>query len=1169
MIEDFHRHPAAGTFAAQRVDLLDDKARRRTTAGSNEWQKEAWTYADEIEEVKFAENFRGSLMRRLVLFAGFVPQPGQSPVPVEDAAPSDLPAEIADAAVAELERLGSQDQQAELLGQWGGIATISGESYLVGQPAELADTGERWRLFSESNMIRGTATGNAVAVRTRPGGAPENLDPTDPVIRIFRPHNRWPDLADSNMRAVLGTCEEILIYARQMRAVGKSRTSAPVFYVANEIGDPPSPDGKPTAWETNLVTSMVAAITDDAAPSAVVSQIIRGPAAFGTGQRQVPAKDAIFTVDLSRKIDDKAIERIAFLIKRLAHGLDVPVEVITGISDVNHWPCDESTEVLTRSGWATHEDLAPGTEVLAFDVESGTSAWEPIAGVVRAQVTDREMVEITGRSHSSLTTPDHRWPFRGRDGRFGWSTTSELVDQSAGGPRRMVLGARWSGTPTVAKFSDDMVEVMAWAATDACLTSDRGHRRSLWIRQMKTPEITAIRAALTASDLPFTEHPEGSDGLIRFTLLADATEHLIGLGEVLGSRWAPTASTVEQFTASQRELFLTTCERANGGSADHRTVFAVDPRRLRCVEHAAILAGYRVTNRRRNQQTGFGDTPVWRCSWGVRTTFTPTRDHARTISYTGTIFCPQVPVGRSFFARRNGFVFITGNTAWQIEDSTYKSHIEPDALLFASALTSELLRPGLLEIFGNSAISFLRKISVGINPAALVVRPNRSKDALDAFDRWAISWDALREHLSFGEDEAPSEDEMLTRLALTRSIGSPALTAPMLEETGLFPNAIEGVAEATEAESTATAVDAPPPAEGDQPIPDDDQPEPSAPAARTLAGALGPPDLVAARQRLRDLRQAPGLVGRQLSPPHDRSSRFATRQAMAPALGERLSSIDRELMGRLVLSASDALTSALRVIGNRLRTQAQGNPAAADAVKGVAADQVAASLLAAGLPVPEIEPLAADQFGGLGERWDMWVPAAFAATADAIGRAIPDPDDTVTERVTDEVTAAEDQRTAAGWDLLFGAIVALAVARTLDPTATTPGEGDALVSVPMGIVRDALSATGGVASPGAQPLGLAGEIGPDTTVGGIATGPQTARALRIAGYTVAGWTWHTGLPLDPFHPHHALVAITFSSWDDDRLINNTGWPPFSHYFPGDHGGCQCSTTLGLVPITEG
>ena len=846
MIEDFHRQPAAGTFAAQRVDLLDDKARRRTTAGSNEWQKEAWTYADEIEEVKFAENFRGSLMRRLVLFAGFVPQPGQAPIPVEDAAPTDLPAEIAQAAIDELARLGSQDQQAELLGQWGGIATISGESYLIGQPSPLADTGERWRLFSESNMIRGTA-GNAIAIRTRPGGTPENIDPvTDAVVRVFRPHNRWPDLADSNMRAVLGTCEEILIYARQMRAVGKSRTSAPVFYVANEIGDPPSPDGKPTAWETNLVTSMVAAITDDAAPSAVVSQIIRGPAAFGTGQKAVPAKDAIFTVDLSRKIDDKAIERISFLIKRLAHGLDVPVEIITGISDVNHW------------------------------------------------------------------------------------------------------------------------------------------------------------------------------------------------------------------------------------------------------------------------------------------------------------------------------------TAWQIEDSTYKSHIEPDAILFASALTSELLRPGLLEIFGENAIPFLRKISVGINPAALVVRPNRAQDALDAFDRWAISWDALREHLSFGEDEAPDEDEMLMRLALTRSIGAATITAPMLEETGLFPDAIAGMAEVAEAQSQAEVegeIAATP--GSDQPIPDDDQPEPSAPAARTLAGALGPPDLVAARQRLRDLRQAPGLVGRQLSPPHDRSSRFATRQVMAPALGERLSSIDRELMGRLVLSASDALTSALRVIGNRLRTQAQGNPAAADAVKGVAADQVAAALLAAGLPVPEIEPLAADQFGSLGERWDVWVPAAFAATADAIGRALPDPDDTVTERVADEVTAAEDQRTASGWDLLFGAIVALAVARTLDPTATTPGEGDALVSVPMGIVRDALSAAGGMTSPGSQPLGLAGEIGPGSNVGGVATGPQTARALRIAGYTVSGWTWHTGAPLNPFHPHHSLVGITFSSWDDDRLLNLSGWPPFSHYFPGDHAGCQCSTTLGLVPITEG
>jgi hypothetical protein len=847
VVEDFRRGQPTGTFAAARVDLTDDHARRRATAGSNSWQKEAWEYNDEIEEVKFAAGFRSALMRRLALYVGFTANPGTAPTPVEDT--DDIPAEIALAAVAELERLGSPDQQAELLGQWGGIATVSGESYLIGRPDLLADTGENWTLYSESNMVRGTNTGHAIAVRTRPGGTPEDL--TDAaVIRVWRRHPRWPDLADANMRAVLGTAEEILIYARQMRAVGKSRTAAPVLYVANEIGDPPNPDGKPTLWETNLVTSLVSAITDDTSPAAVAPQLVRGPASFGRGTNAVAAKDAIFTVDLSRKLDDKAIDRITFLVKRLAHGLDVPVEVITGVADVNHW------------------------------------------------------------------------------------------------------------------------------------------------------------------------------------------------------------------------------------------------------------------------------------------------------------------------------------TAWQIEDSTYKSHIEPDALIFANAITAELLRPGLLELFGPAAVPFIRRLTVAVNPSALVVRPNRSKDALDAFDRWAISWDALREHLAFGEDEAPDEAELLMRLAL-RSPGAVQLTAPMLEETGLFPDAIEGLGEVAEttgsngdiAENNDSKNDSEiDNSEISDPIPDDTQPDSA--AAQAVAQAFGPDALAAARAKLRGLRSAPGKVARQLNAIHT-TPQFAERQNLAPGLGERLGSIDRELLDRLLMAASENLTNALRVIGNRLRTQAQGNPAAAEAVKGVPADQVAHALLLAGLPLPDLEALAADQFDQLAGRWDAWVPAAFAATSDAITRATPASDD-LGDRVSDEVTAGQDDRSTSGRGRLVAAMIALAVARTMDPFAVTPdGESDDLIRVPAGIVRHALAAAGGVTSPGTPPLGLAGEIGPGSSAGMLATGPQALRALRVAGYTVSAWQWHHSLMSNPVPAHSALDGETFTDWHDDKLLNTAPFPTFAYLFPGDHHGCKCSTTPVLTPITEG
>lgn len=871
VVEDFRRQSqteAPSTFASRRLDMGDDAQRRRATAGSNDWQNEAWEYADEIEEVKFATGFRGALMKRLTLYAGAVVAPDQPAVPVDDA--PDIPAEIAAAANAELDRLGTLDQKAELLGQWGAIATVSGESWLVGRDDPVASTGETWRLYSEANIVRGT-DGRALAVRDRPMGKPADLNAaTDVAVRIWRPHARWPDLADANMRSVLATCEELLIYARSLRAIGKSRTTANALYIANEIGDAPKADGTPTEMEKRWTQAMVTALTDDAAPASVVPFLFRGPAAFGQGQKAVPAKDAIFTIDLSRSSDEFVLERIEFLVKRLAHGLDVPVEALTGLSDVNHW------------------------------------------------------------------------------------------------------------------------------------------------------------------------------------------------------------------------------------------------------------------------------------------------------------------------------------TAWQIEDSTYKTHIEPDALTFATAITTELLRPALLDLFGPTALPFIRRIVAAINPAALVVRPNRSADALEAFDRWAISWRALRDHLSFGEDEAPDDEELLLRLTLQRSIGAATLTGPMLEETDLFPGAVDAMGDVAEAQAEGTATGAPPAVEPAQPTPDDTQPDAEAPAQAASA----------ARARLRSLgtreenprNPAPNsevsdatfqVSASTLVNPHRNSlgnrgnpngnsrnngnlSTSSDRTAMAAALGERLGAIDRGLLDRLAMASSDALTNALRVIGNRLRSQAQGDPATAAVVKGVPAEQVAAALAAAGHPVPDVAPLAEDQFTQLGDHWTAWTAAAVASAGDAMLRAVPEPDEATTARVTQELDAGTGQSHAAGWAALSAALVTLAVRLTLDPTASIPDEGtDDLVRVPFGLIRHALGVAGGVTAPGAQPSGLAGEIGPGATVGMVASGPNASRALRAAGFTVRAWEWHHSFVTDPLRVHSDLHGVTFSDWHDEALANPGTFPLYSFLFPGDHLGCRCTTTAVLDPITEG
>lgn len=836
--------PPARGFASRPLDTTtNDRDRKLATEGSAEWQREGWTYFDEIEEVKFAAGFRGALMKRLILFAGFVMEPDQPPVPVGDVPAGLLPTGFADAAAEELARLGTLEQQGELLQSWGSIATVSGESFLIGQLDDMADTGERWRLFSESNIVR-SPTGTGVAIRTRPGGTPEPIGDDDVKIRVWRPHARWPDLPDANMRSVLATAEELLIYARQFRAVGKGRNSAGLLYIANEIGDQPTQDGKPTKFEVNLVESQVTAITEDGAPASAIPFIVRGPAAFGSGTRQIPAKDAIFHLPLDRKIDEKAVERIDFLIKRLAHGLDVPVEVLTGIADINHWG------------------------------------------------------------------------------------------------------------------------------------------------------------------------------------------------------------------------------------------------------------------------------------------------------------------------------------AWQIEDSTYKAHIEPDALTFATAVTSELLRPGLLELFGPTSLPVIRRMVVGVNPAALVVRPNRAQDAKDAYEADAISWEALRRYLNFPESDAPSAEEMLLKLTLNRSIGSATLTAPMLEATGLFPRVMDGIERAAdaldvsndEADTEDPSTDAP----ADQPTPDPDQPAPAEPAAATA----GPVQLALP---VVDTNTDSAQQTATPPPPVPRGT-LATSTATAQSLGTRLASSDRALADRLVLSASEAATSAMRVLGQRLRAQAQGDPDRAAAIAGVPNEQVAAALLAAGFTLPDLAPLVSDQFDQLHTRWDTWLPPVFDEASTTVRLAVDReaPDHQATADAADaQVRADQDQRTSSGWATLAAALVAHVISSATGAAVTEAGEADTLVAVPHGLVRRALSEVGGIPNPGAQPHGLAGEIGPGSTVGGVATGPQTLRALRIVGYTVASWEWHHGAPTITFPPHAALSGTSFSSWDAPELTNGGSWPPFSTYFPGDHVGCSCSATPVFAPIQEG
>lgn len=96
--------------------------------------------------------------------------------------------------------------------------------------------------------------------------------------------------------------------------------------------------------------------------------------------------------------------------------------------------------------------------------------------------------------------------------------------------------------------------------------------------------------------------------------------------------------------------------------------------------------------------------------------------------------------------------------AWLVRDDVVSTHLEPPLALVADAMTTQYLRPMMLEMgFTKEEAS---QYVVWYDTSKMVVQPNRASDALTLYDRDALSDEALREANGFDESDAPETSKM-------------------------------------------------------------------------------------------------------------------------------------------------------------------------------------------------------------------------------------------------------------------------------------------------------------------------------------------------------------------------------------------------------------------------
>lgn len=160
--------------------------------------------------------------------------------------------------------------------------------------------------------------------------------------------------------------------------------------------------------------------------------------------------------------------------------------------------------------------------------------------------------------------------------------------------------------------------------------------------------------------------------------------------------------------------------------------------------------------------------------------------------------------------------------AWQVDEAALKTNIAPDAELICQAITEGYLQPRLkasgVEDFANWVVWY--------DMSELALRPDRSGDAFQAYDRLEINGTALRRETGFDEADKPTGDELeeqaLKVIIKTLPSGAGSALSQLLgKQITIAPTApIQPGEDVTPPEDAPAAAEQGPPDTQDQPPPE-------------------------------------------------------------------------------------------------------------------------------------------------------------------------------------------------------------------------------------------------------------------------------------------------------------------------------------------------------------
>lgn len=317
----------------------------------------------------------------------------------------------------------------------------------------------------------------------------------------------------------------------------------------------------------------------------------------------------------------------------------------------------EDTEILTPDGWKSYEDIEKGVVIKTFNLESGEIENQTVTSVFKKKYKGH-MFNLKNRIQDQLISPNHRVVRKlFNSDKYILQPIEEVMALKS----PFIIPLSGKNSNKASSMSDEQIVLMAWIISEGSI--ERG------VKTRSCKRVTIYQSKIKNRQ-KYNEIKKLLDHF-KFTYSENVT---VGLGNpVVGLRlnaesskvihkWFGSDNSVKHIPSSilklneeQSRLFLETYMNGDGWKEDK--IVTTDIEVVNQLQIIATNCGYGSTVLVRKPTIGTKDIFVVRVIKHQETYI----KNVKKINYEGVIWCPHTK-NETIIARRNGKVFVTGNT---------------------------------------------------------------------------------------------------------------------------------------------------------------------------------------------------------------------------------------------------------------------------------------------------------------------------------------------------------------------------------------------------------------------------------------------------------------------------------------------------------------------------